>query len=185
LEGISVLIEIKNTKLRAGNMESIRDQVRIQANDLRVDGFLSFILTADIANRYVELALARHDMSRTDMNILHTLITHDGSMKPIDISRSVFRTPHTITSAIDKLEKKEYVRREITGQDRRIKLVSITNKGLDLVNQSMPRRQRLTSKAMSCLDQSEMEQLRSILKRLRKNLRAEINKLSRRNKILL
>jgi len=117
------------TKSFEDTMESLANDIRVQANDLRVDNFLSFVYAADIVNRYLDTELRRVHLNRTQMNILHTLVTHEGMLTPTELGRRVFRSDHAITRAVDGLEKEGLARREGTANDRRLRKVVITRKG--------------------------------------------------------
>lgn len=76
--------------------------------------------------------------------------------------------------AVDSLEKGGLVTREPFGEDRRTRKSKITSKGLELVKESMADRQQLIFTVMSCLDQEGIRQLRTTLKKLRRNLRTQM-----------
>ena len=166
-------------KSGTGTLDSLGEEIKAQANDLKDDNLRSLILTADIIEQYVDTMLRRDKFNRIEMYILHTLIIHGGGMNPSEIARRVFRSPHAITRAVDKLEQKGRVRREPIGEDRRTRKVSITQEGLRAVRQSLPRREQVSSGVMSCLNQAQMEQLSIILQALRKHLRRQIDELNR------
>jgi MarR family 2-MHQ and catechol resistance regulon transcriptional repressor len=160
-------------------LDSLSEEIKAQANDLRDDNLRSLILTSDIVQQYVDVMLHRDRFNRTEMYILNTLIIHGGSMNPSEIARRVYRSPHAITRAVDKLEQKGHVHREPIGEDRRTRKVSITQEGLRAIKQSLPRRKQVNNAVMSCLDQTQMEQLSTILELLRKHLRRQVDELSR------
>ena len=91
-------------------VESLADDIRAQAKELRTDNLLSFVYTADILNRYLEIKLRKYGANRTQLNILHALITQGGSLRPTELSKRVFRSKHAITRAIDALEEEGLVR---------------------------------------------------------------------------
>jgi len=151
-------------------IKSLANEIRAQGDDLRVGNFLSFIYTSDIVNRYLDTTLRKYGVNRTWMNILHTLITHDGTMTPTELSRRVFRSKHAITRAVDSLEQEGLVGREGIGKDRRVRKVTITEEGLDVVKKTMPNGRDLSSRAMSCLSKDEAQAFSATLRRLRKHI---------------
>jgi MarR family 2-MHQ and catechol resistance regulon transcriptional repressor len=155
----------------------LSEEIKAQANDLRDDNLRSLILTADIVEQYVDTLLYREKSNRTEMYILNTLIIHGGSMNPSEIARRVYRSPHAITRAVDKLELKGFVHREPIGEDRRTRKVSITQEGLKSIKQSLPQRQEVNAAVMSCLNQTQLQQLSTILQLLRKHLRHQVEEL--------
>lgn len=157
-------------------ISSLAEDLRTQASDLKDNAFASLIYTADIVNRYLAVEMAKYGARRTKYNILHTLITHGGSMTPTEMSRRVFRSKHTITRAVDSLEAEGLVRRKPIGGDRRVREVRITRKGLDAVIESVPYRRGICDTALSCLSKKQIEELRVILKQLRHHILSQINR---------
>lgn len=161
-------------------MEALSNQIRSLAEDMRLDTFLSLIYTADVANRYLSVKFKKYTSHRTRYGILIALITHDGTMTPTALGKSVFRTSDTITRIVDRLERDGLVKREPQDADRRVRKVTITRKGIDFIKSTMATRQTLSHKATSCLNQEQVEELRSLLSQLRRHLRKSIgDKISR------
>jgi len=155
-------------------VDSLANDIRAQSKDLKGNAFLSFVYTADIVDRYLGIEMRKRGGNPARFNILHTLITHNGSMTPTDLSIKVFRSKHSITRVVDTLEKDGLVKREPLGEDRRIRKVRITKKGLDLVTSTMPYRRQIAQTALSCLDKEQTLQLSIILRQLRKHLLRQI-----------
>jgi len=151
-------------------LDSLAKRLRIQANDLKFDNFLSFIYTFEIVNKYLDNELSKSGLNRTQMNVLHILIARGGMLIPTELSRRIIRSKHATTKVIDSLEKLGLVRSSATKRDRRLRKVSITEKGLDLVEQTMSIRHDIGSRVMKCLSQEEAMAFQSILKRFRKHI---------------
>lgn len=157
------------------SIESMAADIRAQARQLRVDTFLSFIYTADIVNRYLDIQITKLPVSRTGFSVLHNLILRGGSMTPTEISKRVFRSKHAVTRIVDTLEKQDLVKREPIGEDRRIRRVSITRKGLELVKRSSAEgRQQISHEVFVPLDQKQVEELNSTLRQIRKHVLTRI-----------
>lgn len=153
-------------------LQELAAEIRAQAYTLRMDTFLSFIYTADVMNRYLDLEFAaRLQSSRTGFSVLHFLVLNGGRMKPTDISKRIFRSKHTVTTVIDTLEKQGMVKREPIGKDRRSREVSITKKGVEFVKEhASATSRRICSTVFSNLEKEQIEQLNVTLKKLRKHL---------------
>ena len=154
----------------AERLDSLAKRLRVQANDLKFDNFLSFIYTFEIVNQYLDTALRKSGLNRTQMSILHILITSGGTMTPTELSRRIIRSKHATTKAVDSLEKRGLTRSAHTRKDRRLRRVVITEQGLDQVEQTMSLRHAIASRVMQCLSQEEAEAFRDILKRFRKHV---------------
>ena len=151
-------------------VESLSEQMRAQAKYYRQSVFVSLLYTADILNKYLENHMSKLGFNPIRYNILGNLVTHGGRMKPTDISKRVMRSKTTLTRVIDGLEKDGLVRREPIGEDRRIREVTITAKGIKLIEDTMPVRREVTDKAMSCLTREQTNQLDALIRIFRKHL---------------
>ncbi|MTV25868.1 MarR family transcriptional regulator [Nitriliruptoraceae bacterium ZYF776] len=77
--------------------------------------------------RPFELTLARFEL----LMLLH--FSREGALPMGTIGRRLQVHPTSVTSAVDRLERQELVRREPHPTDRRTKLVSLTDAGRDRV----------------------------------------------------
>jgi DNA-binding MarR family transcriptional regulator len=158
------------------NIETMAEEIRFQARDLKVDTFLSFIHTANIIDKFLDIELSDQPVTRAGFNILHNLILHDGSMMPTEISREVWRSKHSVTKAIDTLEKQGFVKRVSIDSDRRVRRVNITRKGVSLVKKATTSsRERISQKLFRGLDETKLAEFNLVLKQIRKDTLVLIN----------
>ena len=92
-------------KVFSSELQTMADEIREQAAQLRVLTFLSFVYTADVINRYLDITLAKYPVGRTGFSVLHSLVLHGGTMTPTKLSERIFRSKHAITRVVDKLEE--------------------------------------------------------------------------------
>lgn len=151
-------------------VEDLANEIREQLNCLSVDNFVTFLHTADIVERYVDIEMQKVGINRTHLSLLNHLIVLGGIATPTELSKRVFRSKHAITRAVDTLVKEGLVRREGIGEDRRNRKVAITVKGLNFVKKMVPVRQQIGSRIMSPLSEEEASQFSAILKRLRRHM---------------
>lgn len=126
--------------------------------------------TDDIVNRYFNTEFISIPISRINYLILRIVIQNGGSMNQTDISQTTTRAKHTITNAVDSLERRGYVKREPVKGDRRVKNVTITMKGLDLVENSFDEWAKISQVVTSCLDEKEQKQFLYYLRKLRNHI---------------
>lgn len=151
-------------------LQSMADEIREQAAQLRVLTFLSFIYTAEVVSRYLDIEVARYPVGRTGFSVLHNLVLHGGTMTPTDLSKRIFRSKHAITRVVDRLEKIGFVKRDDIGSDRRVRKVSLTKKGLEFVKDARASgQQRLGSLLMEPLQQKQIEELGVMMKQIREH----------------
>ncbi|HZE97602.1 MAG TPA: MarR family transcriptional regulator [Planctomycetota bacterium] len=103
--------------------------------DPRQEAVIALLRTADVLRGRIEAALLPHQVSPEQYNVLRILRgAPDRSLPTLEIaSRMITRAPN-ITRLIDKLVQKKLVSRCDHDRDRRIVVVKLTPRGLDLVN---------------------------------------------------
>lgn len=78
-------------------------------------------------------------------------------------------TTGTTTVTVDRLEKKKYAKRESIKEDRRVILISLTEKGIEAAKEHHKYHIDLTEQIASSLSQDEIDQLFNILKKINKD----------------
>jgi DNA-binding MarR family transcriptional regulator len=136
----------------------------------------------DVLNRYLEIEMAKADTSPIRFAVMNALVTRGGNMIPKDISKLIYRTPRTITSMLDTLEREGMIRREPNALDRRSIVINVTDKGWKRVAKIIPSVDDVSEKALAVLSEEEMEVLYNILTKLRRYLMDEINRGSKKTK---
>jgi DNA-binding MarR family transcriptional regulator len=166
-------------------VDSLAEDIRDQSNQLEINTFLSLLYTLDVTSRYVDMETAKHTMrlkgynlSRAGYYILDVLILNGGTLIPTEISKKIFRSKHTVTIIIDTLEKWGLVKREDAETDRRMKNISITEEGVDLVRKTSFSRGRknISHQVLLPVDKKQMEMLNQTLKLIRKHVNALVQK---------
>src|ERR1039457_6519214 len=121
-----------------------------QHDDINVYNFHSFINLAEITFKYLEQEFdGTIGLDRTKIQILNLLIVKGGTLTPSQLSLSVNRKKITITSALNSLEKQGLIKSSIEKKDRRLRLVTITGKGLDVIEKFPPLLGEIFTRAMS------------------------------------
>jgi len=75
-------------------------------------------------------------LTGSQSGVLRNLVAH-GPLSSAELSRKLYVTPSNITGVIDRLEKKELVERIRKEGDRRVALITLTEKGNEL-SKSLP-----------------------------------------------
>jgi len=144
--------------------------------------------TADTSGTHVWLvlmkahrALARHaarsiealDMCLSDFAILELLL-HRGPQLVNTIGRRIDLTSGSITTAIDRLEKRGLVVRELDETDRRARLISLTEEGKALIVGVFGEHKRAMDRAAAGLSREERAALIGLLKKLGTKAEADL-----------
>ena len=112
-----------------------------------------------------EASIKRINLCDSDFRVLEALL-HKGPLPVNIIGQMVELTTGSITSAIDRLERKWFVVRKHHPTDRRIRIVELTSKGRRLIEQAFTEHQQDMEKAVSSLSRAERGMLVDLLKRL-------------------
>jgi len=102
------------------------------------------------------------DITPLQFAVLSSLRINEG-IDQISLAKAVAYDPVTISGVIDRLEKKNYLRRETNPADRRSKLVHLTQTGSRLLEEIRPEVEALQSTITANLSAEETEQLKSLL----------------------
>ena len=106
------------------------------------------------------------DITNNDMHVIEAIgIGEPKNMSTVAGEMAV--TVGTLTTAINNLVKKGYVSRVRSAQDKRVVLLSLTDKGLSAYEKHAAFHQKMVSTVMEGLDGEEMEVLARALEKLR------------------
>jgi DNA-binding MarR family transcriptional regulator len=157
-------------------LDNLNIRLLAQRKDMATDNFLTFIYTCDLTLNYLDSELRKSGANRTQIGILSSLALAGGTKTPTQLSRDVLRSKYAVVKAIDSLErikmtKSEKLKLGTKGKtDRRLRNVSVTEKGLQLLENTTAHRHRLGSKVMDGMNKKELTDLKSILNHIRINI---------------
>ncbi|MBW1782753.1 MAG: MarR family transcriptional regulator [Deltaproteobacteria bacterium] len=106
-----------------------------------------------------------YNVSAAQVNCLIAL-HENGPLSPSQIARHVMVNSSTITGIIDRLEKKDLVRRLRISSDRRVVTVELTNSGTMLAENAPPPIQQKIVDGLNRLSPEEIDKIAFTLKRL-------------------
>jgi MarR family 2-MHQ and catechol resistance regulon transcriptional repressor len=84
---------------------------------------------------YAVKSIAEMEIGATDFAVLEALL-HKGPLPVNEIGRKVLLTSGSITTAVDRLERKALVERRAHGSDRRARIVHLTKQGRALITRA-------------------------------------------------
>ncbi len=106
-----------------------------------------------------------YNVSAAQINCLLALY-ENGPLPPSQIAKYVMVNSSTVTGIIDRLEKKDLVKRLRISKDRRVITVELTKNGKILAENAPPPIQQKIIDGLNQLSPSEIEQISLTLKRL-------------------
>lgn len=148
-------------------LDEIRQEKPLQSRTQ--EALLGLMRTANLVDRQLEALVGSADVSRQQYNVLRILRGAGKEGLPtLDVaSRLVEQTPG-ITRLLDRLEKKEWIRRERCPTDRRQVLCWITPAGLALLDRLEKPLAEFDRRALAMLTAAETRELIRILDKIRR-----------------
>lgn len=124
---------------------------------------LARVFEADLEKR-----LAVHGVTRASWAVLSTIQHHDKTT-PATVASFIGIDRAAITRHLDRLEKQELVQRHHSSTDRRAVNIKLTQKGTFLISELATESVATNTKFTAGLDQSEIEAVQSIIKKMLSN----------------
>ncbi len=118
-------------------------------------------------SRYVFPTLLQEGLGESDFRVLEVLL-HKGPMPVNAIGPKVALNPGSVSVAVDRLYKKGFVSRVESNRDRRVRTVSVTEKGRQMFVPLFRRHAALIKRAFQDVSSEELQQLEVVLKKVGK-----------------
>jgi MarR family transcriptional regulator, 2-MHQ and catechol-resistance regulon repressor len=115
------------------------------------------------------------EMCPSDFAVLEALL-HKGALPVNAIGRKILLTSGSITTAVDRLEKKGLVERKNTPEDRRTRIVHLTREGRALITAAFAKHEIDMMRATAALTPEERVTLHQLLKKLGLGAEAALGK---------
>lgn len=113
----------------------------------------------DKADALIASVARRYGLSHAALNALAVIEGAGGPVPAGEVSAEMHVSTATMTSVLDTLERKEYIRRQPDPVDRRRVLVDITPQAQAILDQALPAVQQLVTAALSPLDDNTLHAL--------------------------
>ncbi len=128
--------------------------------------FLLFWKASHTVMRYDQKSVARQGFaSLTDFAVLEVLL-HKGALPVNTIGEKVLLTSGSITTAVQRLEKKGLVRRERSEGDARVVLVHLTEAGSQLIEESFAAHAENLDELFAEFTEEERTQFAGLMRKL-------------------
>ena len=103
--------------------------------------------------------------------VLFALWHQDGQTQT-ELSKRMHRTPATVTSTLNRMEKDGWVERRPDSQDHRMQRVYLTQRGRDIRSEAEAEMKKLDEETFSGFDDVERSLLKRLLLQMEANLKA-------------
>ena len=136
-----------------------------EKNDQSLKLFIVLSRAYRAVNEHVNKRIQRYGLNPTEFAVLE-LLFHKGDQPLQQIGGKILLASGSMTYVIDKLEKKDYIRRVACAEDRRVTFAQITEKGKKLIEQVFPAHQNEIDRIMSVLSDEEKDMAIEVLKKI-------------------
>src|SRR5882672_9443034 len=119
------------------------------------------------AAKYLYAGLEETGIDDTDFRILEALL-NKGPLPVNTIGPKVFLTPGSISTAVDRLVERGLVSRVESPEDRRVRIVSLTPKGKELITPVFRKHSAEIGKVFADASPKELRSLETVLKKIGK-----------------
>ena len=128
-------------------------------------------------SKYAAAGIEHSGLGDSDFQVLEVLL-HKGPLPVNTIGPKVNLTPGSISTAVDRLVERDLVSRVESPEDRRVRVVSLTPKGKELIAPIFRKHAAEIRKVFADASPKELRALEATLKKIGKraqNLRSGVN----------
>ena len=130
-----------------------------------VHAWLVMWKAAHAVEAYAVKSIAGVEMCGSDFAVLEALL-HKGPLPVNVIGRKVLLTSGSITTAVDRLEKKGLVERKSDAEDKRSRIVHLTREGRKLIKKAFADHAADMERLVSVLEPDERATMIRLLKKI-------------------
>jgi DNA-binding MarR family transcriptional regulator len=161
----------------ASLVKSASKDLSRQSEIWQIELYLAIIRVTDSLDALVHKKIQGYGMNRSNLALLYHLIANEGEMTQTELAKAVSRTKQAIGLSLRNLEKHGLVSRRRVPKDNRMKMVKITEKGLQIASEILPMRKEIFIKALSCFSESQSKKTVKGLYKIRGKILAELEEL--------
>lgn len=136
-----------------------------ELSDLNLKTLIVLSRTSQMVRKKEQRTIKEGGLTVSQFAVLEMLY-HKGDLKICEILEKALATGGNMTVVIDNLVKDDLVRRCVDPKDRRVNLISITEKGKQLIGDIFPKHVENINDIFSVLTTDEKNNLISLLKKL-------------------
>ena len=144
--------------------------IDISPEDATLKTFILFVQTARAVLKYADAHLYRESgLSVVKFIVLQGLASNSGGMTPSEIAEWTQTERHNITTLVDRMRRDRLITTEHNSSDKRLLSITLTEKGREVLSQSMPVAKEVVDKVMLSITDGDSALLEKPLRVLRQN----------------
>jgi DNA-binding MarR family transcriptional regulator len=155
-------------------LKSASNDLRRQSDLWQIELYLAIIRVADSLDAMVYKQFSNHGINRANLGLLYHLIANQGVMTQKELAKATSKTKQAVGLSLGNLEKRGLVSRRRLKSDQRVKMVTITRKGLKLAMEILPLREELLVNVISCIGKMDARKMNCKLYKLREKVLSEM-----------
>src|SRR5687768_14324625 len=132
-----------------------------------LNAFINLVRASEAVSVALHRGLAAKRLTSSQFGVLEAL-HHLGPLCQGDLATKLLRSGASTTSVVEGLEKRGFVVRQRTEEDKRFVRVALTGKGRRLIQEIFPEHAATVSRLMAVLDPEEQDELRRLCRKLGK-----------------
>ena len=150
------------------DIKSMGTKYRGSEREMRaLNAFITLMRAADSVSDFVHRHLSERELTVSQFAALEALY-HCGEMCQGDLAEKLMRTLGSVTSLLDGLQKRGFVTRRRTGEDKRFVTAALTPRGRGLIARILPGHVRDIAERFGAISARQQEELRAICRQLGK-----------------
>lgn len=130
----------------------------------------ALVRTSGAFQQQIKVDASAHGLHVTEFSVLE-LLYHQGRQPVQKVARHVLITSGSTTYVLDKLVKKNLIKRTLCEEDRRITYVELTNEGQQLMEDAFPKHLQHMHRFFEGIDEETLRQWIEITRKLGKAAR--------------
>ncbi len=144
--------------------------INVDRSDAVLKIFIVFTQTARAVLKYEDAHFYRETLlSPIKFIVLQALAANGDSMTPSKIAEWTRTERHNITTLVDRLKQDGLVRTERNNRDRRSVNIILTDKGREVLSQTIPVAKEVVHQVMASIGEGDAVLLEKLLRVLRQN----------------
>lgn len=142
------------------------------------------VIIGKTANSYVVHYNKQHEklnITQPNLSLLYVILESGGKTTQRQLSRTLPTTKQAIALSLGTLERKGLIKRGKLSNDHRKRQVQLTEKGMALLDISLPLRNKFYTKLVKHISKDKMEKLTAAIGKLHSYYQREARNLARKN----
>ncbi|MBU1043586.1 MAG: MarR family transcriptional regulator [Candidatus Omnitrophica bacterium] len=151
---------------------SLDKEIKQKIDSARHEAVLNIVYTANFLDKISRSFFSSFDITEAQYNVMVIIKLEKRKLTQVEISERMVSSRANITSLIDKLQKKNYVRRLAVVGDRRVHQIELTAQGIKKLEAVEPQYIKIIEQNMKRVSLEESRSLNRLLEKIRESFKS-------------